>query len=29
MADGVDPDQTVPEKSLIRVYNICHSVCIF
>ena len=27
-ANSVDPDQTAP-SSLMRVYTVCHSVCIF
>ena len=27
-ANNVDPDQTAPRSSLIRVYTVCHSVCI-
>ena len=28
-ANSVNPDQTAPRSSLIRVYNVCHSICIF
>ena len=27
-ANSADPDQTAPRGSLIRVYPVCHSVCI-
>ena len=27
-ANSADPDQTAPRSSLIRVYTVCHSVCI-
>ena len=27
--NSVDPDQTAPRSSLIRVYTVCHSVSIF
>ena len=26
--NSADPDQTAPRSSLIRVYTVCHSVCI-
>ena len=28
MANSADPDQTAPRSSLIRVYTVCHSICI-
>ena len=27
-ANSADPDQTAPRSSLIRIYTVCHSVCI-
>ena len=29
MTNIADPDQTAPRSSLIRVYTVCHSICIF
>ena len=28
-ANSADPDQTAPRSSLIRVYTVCNSLCIF
>ena len=29
LANSEDPDQTALRSSLIRVYTVCHSICIF
>ena len=29
LANSADPDQTAPLSSLIRLYTVCHCICIF